>query len=99
MKKSVLPLILCIALGCASTSNTRTHGNSSASMRVGDIITTTSTMTYPDGRVEVTVVDTCEDCNEEEAVGGEGSDKLYDAVITLMGAFLSIASIVVQILK
>ncbi len=97
--KSLLVLLLALGVGCAGTTNTSSRGESSASLRTGNIVTTTTTATALDGTTVVTVVETCEGCAEEESVGGAGSDKFYKTAITIGGMFLSVASIVIQVLR
>ena len=101
--RALLALLLIVGLalgGCASTSTTKTHGDSSASMRTGSTITTeTATTTAPNGEVTVTVTETCEGCNEEKSVGGKGGEDFYKTLAQVFSAFIGIASIVVQVLK
>jgi len=68
-------------------------------MKQGDMLTHTTTTTFPDGRVVVEVQETCQGCEMEESVGGAGSDRLYGTIVDVIGSFLSIASIVLQALR
>lgn len=87
---------------CASVDADSTviaRGNASGSMRVGVFDTTTTTQ-HVDGSV-VTVREICgtvdSPCEEREAVGE--SNEAWAGVNSVVAAFLSIASIVIQALR
>jgi hypothetical protein len=84
-------------MGCASIDGGKvsSHGDSSASAKTGDIVTTTTT--YPDGTVEVT--ETCTGCAYRETVGGKGGSEFYKTLGTVVSTFVGIASIVVMALR
>ena len=88
-KRSVFAIAICLilAMGCATTKDggtgkgrvvkTEARGSSSGSVRTGVITTTTA----EDG----TVTETCgtpeSPCQESTSVGGEGSEKAWEAVL------------------
>jgi hypothetical protein len=92
--KIILPLILILSLACASTPRTQASGDSSASLKAGDI--TTTTVTAPDGTV--TVIEVCHQCEVDESVGGQGSERLYGMLADVLLGFVSIASLLLQAL-
>lgn len=94
--KTILCLMLILGLGCARGPYTVAHGDSSASLKTGVIVTTTTTTTAPDGTVTTVVEERCENCRQEEAVGGQGSADLYKMMATIFSAFIGVASIVIQ---
>ncbi len=92
--KIILTLILVFSLACASGPRTSASGDSSASLRTGDI--TVVTVTAQDGTV--TVTETCHQCQEDESVGGQGSERLYGMLADVLLGFVSIASLLLQAL-
>jgi len=98
MRKSAVALLLCLLLGCASGPKTKASGDSSASIKSGDIITETITTTAPDGTVTTTVTETCESCALEEVVGGKGSIELYKFGAQTFSAILSMGAFLFQVL-
>lgn len=92
--KTILALLLIFYLGCAAGPQTRASGDSSASLRTGDI--TTVTVTAPDGTV--TVTETCHQCQEDESEGGQGSERLYGMLADVLLGFVSVASLLLQAL-
>lgn len=90
----VLLLAAALSAGCASGPATRAMGDASASVQTGDITTTTTTTS--DGTV--TVVQVCTGCNVDESVGGKGGDRMYEAVVDIILGFVSVASLLFQVL-